>query len=255
MTTTADSATIDRWVYELRNYRTRRTARQKLIAAGATDAMVACLSDNNDSVVWAAVQSLPDMPDAERAIPKLIQLLERGVLPLDVVTALRLITGKDCGFHPDAWARETGHAKPTEPGSAPVVESLQEVVQHAGSILSVEATGTSPKWNFEMSLPGGRRQRVIVAEQPDAAGGDPLVLIYSPCAPVDRKFMEHALRLNTRLPAGAIGIYDLEGSPYYVMIDVLLAHSLDSRQLAKSIRELAVRADGLEQDLTSLDNV
>ncbi len=252
MTTTADSATIDRWVEELRDFRTRREARQNLIKVGATDAMIACLSDRNDSVVWAAVQSLPQLPDNERALPHLVNLLQQGKLMLDVVTALKEITGKDCGLNVRAWSAELGFAQ-SEIEAAVGGQTLADVVQQVSEILSVEPTGDDPNYVFEFTLPNSRRQRVFLTGGQVDNEGDELVLIYSPCAPARAKYYEQALRLNAKLPAGAVGIHDLEGSPYFVLIDMLLGAALDPRQLSKTIREIASRADQLEERLTQDD--
>ena len=97
MTNSKSSADIPRLVEELHVPWARREARRKLVALGAVEALLECLRADNESVVWAAVESLGELR-AQEAVAPLADLMARGVLVLDVCEALTQITGQDFGY-------------------------------------------------------------------------------------------------------------------------------------------------------------
>ena len=56
-------------VEQLRRPQTRRTARQELVAARAVGPLLECLGADNESVVWAAVESLCELKAVEAVGP------------------------------------------------------------------------------------------------------------------------------------------------------------------------------------------
>ncbi len=249
---TASPDEIARLVDQLHDFRTRRNARQRLMRLQATDALLECLENRNEAVVWSAIHSIPYIPQGERAIPKLLELLERGFLPLDVANALQELTGKDCGINPQAW-REELDLELSGQQSGFRQTDLSETIEQAGEILGVGPTGEENHYTFDLSLEGGRRQKVYLILGNVDNEGDEVVMVYSPCAPARADYYEQALRLNVRIPAGALGIYERDGQVEFVMVDVLLADGLNHRQLAKSVRNIASRADKLEDQLAGED--
>lgn len=251
---TASPEEIARWVEQLNNYRTRATARQNLIRAGAVDALIDCLHSRNESVVWAAARSLQSVPDP-KAIPHLLDLLEKKVLPIEVTDTLKVITGRDCGLNANAWREALGMELGAE--AKHVVESMDPavVIQRAGDALGIHPVRSEDgnSYAFHLTFPSGRKQKVHVLLGRKDSEGDDLVMVYSPCAPADEAHYEEALRMNLRIPAGAIGITDLEEKPHFVMVDVLLLATLHSRQLTKAIEHVGKRADLLEESLTGKD--
>ena len=95
---------FDSLVEQLLDPSTRRIARQKLVAARAVDALLKCLESTNESVVWAAVQSLEELRATE-AVGPLVEMLARGVLVVDVTEALTRITGQDFGTNVAQWQK------------------------------------------------------------------------------------------------------------------------------------------------------
>ncbi|HYW78118.1 MAG TPA: HEAT repeat domain-containing protein, partial [Thermoguttaceae bacterium] len=205
MSQSNDDPRLVELVQKLREPRTRRAARQELVAARAVGPLVQCLESRNESVVWAAVESLDELRATEAVAP-LIQLLERGTLTLDVCEALTHITGQDFGADAKRWRDWTA----ADGGdTAPRLDPTQ-CVRQTGEFLGVEPTGSDTSFRFKLSLPGDRTQKVTVYFGRKDAEGDELVVIYSECGPADERHYEAILRKNMSIPAGAFAIRDID---------------------------------------------
>ncbi len=237
---------VTKLVAQLGNPRTRRGARQALVAANAVDALLECLTSGNESVVWAAVESLGQLRAAE-AVEPLVGLLERGVLPLDVCESLVQITGQDHGIDPKRWRAALANS----PGGGEL--DVVECVKRTADLLGCEATGADKSFQFQLSLPGGRRQKVAVFFGREDTDGHKLVVVYSECGPAAPSLYEKVLRKNLSIPAGAFAIRDIDGEPNFVMVGTMLAELVTPRVLAKRIENIAARADSVEKSLTKED--
>ena len=233
-------------VEQLSNPRTRRGARQALVAAKAIGPLLECLDSSNESVVWAAVESLGQLRATE-AVEPLIGLLERGILAMDVCEALILITGQDHGCDPKRWRA----AAAILPHGSEL--DVAKCVKKTADLLGCEPTGSDKSFQFQLSLPNGRRQKVAVFfERPDSDGRK-LVVVYSECGPADPSLYEKVLRKNLSIPAGAFAIRDIDGRPNFVIVDTIPADLTTPRALAKKIENIAALADGVEKSLTKED--
>jgi len=233
-------------VQQLYEPRLRRTARQKLVAK-AVRPLLECLDATNESVVWAAVESLQDLRAVE-AVGPLIDLLERGVLVIDVSEALTAITGQTFGTDVHRWRK--WHSDPTT--KAAEVDT-DDCIRRTADLLGVEPTGSGKSFRFKLSLPGGRTQKVAIYFGHRDSQGAPLVIIYSECGPADAKYYEAILRKNMTIPAGAFAIRDVDGRPNFVMVDTMLADTVTPSALAKKIENIGGRADSVEKLLTKED--
>jgi hypothetical protein len=236
----------DQLVEQLYDPRTRRAARQKLVAAKAVQALLGCLDSANESVVWAAVQSLGELKATE-SIEPLIVLLERGVLVMDVCEALTQITGQDHELDVKAW-----RATMVKSGHAPELD-VAECVRRTADYLGVEPTGSGGSYRFKLSLPEDRFQKVVVYFGREDADGGKLVVIYSECGPANPKYYEAVLRKNLAIPAGAFAIRDIGGKPNFVMVDTMVAAAVTPSALARKIEHIAARADQVEESLAKED--
>jgi len=247
-----DSEKTDQYkklVQQLHRPRSRRAARRELVATRAVEALLECLNSTNESVVWAAVESLGELRATE-AVGPLVDLLERGTLTLDVTEALRMITGQDFGADVKRWRQWTGSPAAEAP---PKTEPVAECVRRTGEYLGVQPAGSGNSYHFTLSLPGGRSQKVAVYFGREDAKGDELVVIYSECGPANPKYYEAVLRKNLSIPAGAFAIRDIGGKPNFVMVDTMVAAALTPGALAKKIENIAARADLVEKGLTKED--
>jgi len=239
---------IRQLVAQLREPRTRRSARQKLIAAGAVDALLECLQSTNESVVWAAVESLGELRATE-AVGPLIDLLDRGVLVTNVCEALTLITGKDFAADINRW-RDWARKHKTLP---PAAMDVDECVRRTGELLGAAAAGSGKSFHFHLHLPTGRSQKVAVYFGREDAEGEELVVIYSECGPANPRHFETVLRKNFNIPSGAFAIRDVDGQPTLVIVDTMFAASATPSVLAKKIEHIADLADRVEKSLTKED--
>jgi len=235
-------------VQKLHDPWSRRAARQKLVAARAVETLLECLDSTNESVVWAAIQSLGELRATE-AIGPLVDLLERKVLILDVAEALSMITGEEFGADVERWKKWI--AAPVDISSAPA--DHQECMRRTGELLGAEPSGSDDSFRFELSLPGGRTQKVAVYFGRDDGKGEKLIVIYSECGPALPKHYEAVLRKNMSIPAGAFAIRDVDGVATLVMVDTVIAATATAGMLAKKIENIAARADLVEKGLTKED--
>jgi len=235
-------------VEQLHHPQTRRTARQELVAAKAVEPLLECLGVDNESVVWAAVESLCELKAVE-AIGPLLELLEKGTLVLDVCEALRSITGQDFGTDLRRW-REW--SKTADVAKKPASD-MAEIIRRAGGHLGVEPEGSGKSYRLKLSLPEGRSQKVAVYFGREDADGEELVVIYSECGPADAKYYEAVLRKNLSIPAGAFAVRDIDGKPHFVIVGTMPATTVTPTALAKCIENIATRADAVEKSLTKED--
>jgi len=236
-------------IRQLGDHRTRRTARLRLVQLGAVDALLECLSARQEAVVWSAVQSLGELR-AEAAVPRLIDLLESGRLPLDVSAALTDITGQDFGTDASRWRAWYG-----KPGAHPAVErlSLEACVRQAAELLGAELDGRGGRFELQLVVPGLRSQKVRIQSTPGGELDAELVLVYSECGPAIERHYEAVLRKNLTISAGAFAIRDVDGAATLVLVDRLPLATLTPRHLARSIESIAARADTVERSLTKTD--
>jgi hypothetical protein len=233
-------------VEQLGHPQTRRAARQKLVAARAVGPLLECLDSRNESVVWAAVQSLGELR-AKEAVEPLVGLLDRGTLVFDVCEALLQITGSNFGADVKRW-RES-----LESAADPAKLDVAECVARTADYLGVKPTGSGTSYQFQLPLPEGRSQKVAVYFGRQDAEGHELVVIYSECGPANPKYYETVLRKNLSIPVGAFAIRDIDGQANFVMVDTMMAASADPGALARKIEGMATRADSVEMSLTKED--
>ena len=246
-----DDQEISRLVEELHSPRTRREARQKLVAARAVGALLKCLESSNESVAWAAVESLGELR-AREAVEPLIGMIQRGRLLLDSCEALIQITGQDHGLDAKQWRAAV--ANMPSGGELDAAElDVGECVRRTAELLGAEPTGSGSTYQFRLSLPEGRYQKVAVFFKQNDADGHKLVVVYSECGPAKAKHYEAVLRKNLTIPAGAFAIRDIDGKPNFVMVDTMLADLVTPRALAKRIENIAARSDGVEKSLSKED--
>jgi len=248
MSQPASAGQLRQWVEQLQEPATRRAARQRLVAARAAEPLLACLESTNESVVWAAVESLGEMRAVE-AVGPLVDLLEKGCLVVDVCEALRRITGRDFGSDVARWRK---WLQSSDQAARPQLD-VAECVGRTAQLLGVEPGGSGDQRQFRLSLADGRSQTVTVYFRRKGGSEDDLVVIYSECGPADLKLYEAVLRKNLAIPAGAFAIRDIDGKPNFVMVDTMLAESVTPSVLARKIENIASRADMVEKVLAEED--
>jgi hypothetical protein len=88
----------------------------------------------------------------------------------------------------------------------------------------------------------GRRQEVSVLFGSTDHEGSEVVIVYANCGEASPEHYEKALRLNLKMPYGAIALRDTGGKPCFVMFNTILRQGLSPVELRKSILTVAERS-------------
>lgn len=110
----------------------------------------------------------------------------------------------------------------------------------------------SDRFRVCLTLRGDRTQTVYI-ENSEHSAGDRLLMIYSLCCRASPDFYEDALRLNAVVHHGGISIRDIDGQPYFVMVDTYPRGTVSGEEIRRSVIELGCRADFVEERLTGTD--
>lgn len=248
-------ATIQELISQLRNFRTRSSAKDALFAKGeeATEPLISAIRDANVGVRWAVVSILGELA-AKRAVPDLVEALKDPDVRSAAADALRRITGKDHGQDYQAWKQAVaadGSAPGTDegaPGGATDADLVRQAVY--GTDISAEDKGAA----FTLCVPiVDRHQDVTLNFRAKDADGVHLVVVYTRCGPADQKYYEWALRQNVKMSAGAIAVADIEDKPNFIVVDVLVRTETTPSLLLESVRRVARKGDQLESALTKAD--
>ena len=106
---------------------------------------------------------------------------------------------------------------------------------------------------LQVRLPDGRCQTVFIETSPHNTS-ERLLQIFTRCGPADSSHYEQALRLNSDVSHGGIGIRDLDGESWFVMVDTYPRATVDPEEIRKSVLDIASHADALEDRLTGRDH-
>ena len=141
-------------------------------------------------------------------------------------------------------------------------ELLAEAFEHHPEVSWVRCGET---YRLTVALPGGRSQAVTV-EPSDHAVAERLLTVRSVCCPAEAGYFEEALRLNARMPHGAVCVEELDpaaghapcepgagGVPYFVVSNSYPRATVDPEEVRHSVFEAASQADAVELLLTGRD--
>jgi len=107
---------------------------------------------------------------------------------------------------------------------------------------------------INIRLAGRRSQNVYIEFCPISSTESRLIRIFSVCAPVDDKYLRRALEFNATMSHGALAIQDINGEPYFVMLNSHLQATCEAEDVCRSVLEVAQRADDVERMLTGRDD-
>jgi len=248
-------------VGRLRGFKTRSAASEALIAAGR-DALAPLLDalkrEETEGVRWAILHCLGQIGAAE-AVPAIASYLDQSSYQTVARDALVKIAGRDLGPLPAEWVSwAEGHAvekgqqieaaTETDAGASLSNGRLMELtLAEGGAAFREEEPG-----RYVVSVPlasGAARQVAVVFGGTDHQGSE-IVIVFSHCGEARREYYETALRLNLRMPYGALALRDVGGKPYFVMFNKILRQALTPVELRKSIFTVGERADRVERELS-----
>ncbi len=130
-----------------------------------------------------------------------------------------------------------------------------EVLMHEAldDLPTVQWQAVGNRHEAMVHLVNDRQQRVWI-ETLDSSDGDRLLSIYSLCGVADHDHCTDALRLNSEIMHGAVAIRDVDGVPYFVLVNNYPRATVDAEEIRRSVLEAALHADAFELRLTGRDD-
>lgn len=117
---------------------------------------------------------------------------------------------------------------------------------------SVSWSRDGEQYRVVRRLPEGRQQ-VVLLEPSDHSVDERLLLLYSVCCPAQPHFFENALRRNSEMSHGSLALRDVDGQSQFVVVDTYPRSTVDPEEIRRSVFEIAMQADRVEQQLTGQD--
>ena len=108
-------------------------------------------------------------------------------------------------------------------------------------------------FKVRVNLSSERKQIVRVVFDRSDPDGDPALLVYTVCGGADEKRFRWALKVNARLPYGALALREVEGKEQFILINTLPEADTTRLELRKVILTLAEKGDVIEKRLTGKD--
>lgn len=133
------------------------------------------------------------------------------------------------------------------------LRNLESLLTEAFADEPIDIVKRDGRFELVILLAGGRRQTVYAEIVHDADSGHEIVRVFSRCSPANADYHERALRLNSLLSHGSIGIEAFEGQPYFVMLNAYPRSTCDPEEIRASVLAIARHADELERLLTGTD--
>ena len=247
-------------IAKLRHFRTRRAASEELVALGnqaVRPLMEALKSEEAEGARWAILNCLGELR-APQAVPAIAPYLEDSDFGMAAHEALLKIVGRDLGPAPAPWVQwaERHELDTGEPLEAPL-QAAAATAPSDGRLTELalaEGCGTfreTEPGRYVVSLPvaeGAVKEVTIVFGSTDQEGAE-IVIIYADCGDARPEHYETALRLNLRMPYGAIALRDVGGKPCFVMFNTILRQALTPIELRKSVFTIGERARRVEREL------
>jgi len=244
-------ANVRELIEQLRDFRLRSGAVRELVAAGESAVkplLEALETEGSEGARWAMLNCLGQIGAAE-AVPALAAHLERDDFHTVAHDALTRIVGRDLGPLPAVWLRWAAAqgAGPTPAAEElPDHELLRQAVEGSGATVSEGGAG---RYVVDVPVSGGRRRQVWVVFGSTDHEGAAIVIVFANCGPAKPEDYEAALRLNLKMPYGAVALRDVGGEPQFVMFNTVLRAALSPVELHKSIFTVGERADRVERQL------
>ncbi len=238
----------------LRNISTRATTIDAVSTEGESlvDEIIPLLQDRNEGVRWSVIKILSEIGDT-RAVGSLIALIDQKKNAVAAADTLQSITGENFGADAIEWRRWAVKNADVRNMAGGGILSDEDLIAAAIRDLPLTSRGAGKEYCFDVSLPDGRSQQVLVDLACEDPNGRPIVQLSTPCGSADQDKYEDALKLNMSITYGAISLALLDDSLCFAMVDSYLRETVHPEDIAESIMSLARNGDSLEKSLSGED--
>jgi serine/threonine-protein kinase len=222
---------------------TEATPASDIYALGVTYYRMLCgtfpFAGNTLAELMNTVTSTP-LPNIRQVVPD---------LSLEVAEVLGLMLDKSIGNRPQTGTQAVQLLQAILGEARDLEVLLREAFRDDSR---VEWVSAEDRHLLTVVLPENRRQRVVI-ESSRHGTAERLLQISSLCCTAKPAYYEQALRLNSEMPHGGIGVQDIDGEPQFLVLDTYPRATVDAEEIRRSVHEVASRADAIEKLLTGRD--
>jgi hypothetical protein len=130
--------------------------------------------------------------------------------------------------------------------------SLQKLVEALESKGSRDVTKSGDTFEITVVTDKGRSQKVYVEAAQSNTKRD-IIRVTTRCARAEEKAYEWALTNNSHMSHCSLAIEIIDGDPWLVLVNSLLADSVSFAELKLTVKEVAFYGDWVEDKLTGED--
>ena len=170
-------------------------------------------------------------------------------LPAEAIDLLTRCMAKQRGQRPADGAALYGELK----AILRAMRSIESLVDDAVRGLDFECQYDGTRVSVRVPQPGNRWQWVYIEDCTAVLSEERVVKIYSICCPAQEAYFRHALELNATVSYGSLAIDDVQGKPYFVMVNTYPRATCDPGEVRRSVLDVARWADEVERVLTGQD--
>lgn len=222
---------------------TEATPASDIYALGITYYRMLCgtfpFAGNTLAELMNTVTSTP-LPNIRQVIPD---------LSLEVAEVLGLLLDKSASNRPQTGMQAVQLLQAILGEARDIEVLLQEAFRDDSRVDWVSADN---QYLLTVALPEERRQKVCI-ESSHHGVAERLLQISSLCCAAKPAYYEQALRLNSEMPHGGIGVQDIDGEPQFLVLDTYPRATVVAEEIRRSVHEVASRADAIEKLLTGRD--
>ncbi len=171
-------------------------------------------------------------------------------LPVEVVQLVERCLAKRPEQRPEDAGHLHAHLREVYLG----LRDIRSLVIEAMAALDLTVESEGDRHAVTVPLPEGRYQRIYIEDQTEGPWDEHLVKIYSLCCPAQDSYLRKALELNADIAFGALAIDQIDGRPFFVMVNHYPRRTCDAEEIRRSVVNISKWADQVEFALTGEDH-
>ncbi len=134
-------------------------------------------------------------------------------------------------------------------GGVPSLEKLVEAIEKKGSR---DVSKSGDIFEVKVETKDGRSQTVYIEATQSNTKRD-IIRVTTPCAKAGEKAYEWALTNNSHMSHCSLAIESIDGEPWLVLVNNLLADTVSYAELKLTVKEVAFYGDWVEEKLGGED--